>query len=134
VGDGENGRDGVEGEEDVGQFDSDEGKQQHGGLKAGAGTQEKLSSGIGGRVCMDEVALEPTCPTGCGGGSFCRVGEQANGGIEQDKREEKLDPMEAGDECDAAEDEASTHKDGPNDSPEKHVALMIVWDAEAAKK
>ena len=77
----------------------------------------------------------PGDPAGWGGGGGGRFRqEQADGGEEQDEREDVADPVEAGEQAEAGGDEEAAHDDGSGDSPEENLGLQGGGDAEDAEE
>jgi hypothetical protein len=129
-GDGEDGGDGVEREDDVGEFDGDESEKEYGNHRAVLFADEKsvLAQADG----VD--ASEPGKPAG--GVVFFRTGrdDQADGSDEKDRGEEIADPVEAVEEAETGGDEGSAQEDGAGDSPEEDPGLTGGFDVEGAKE
>ena len=119
--DGEDGGDGVECEDQVGEFDCDECEEEDRDHAAAVFDDEELvlteADGVD--------AGEPGDPAGCMGFVFFFGGkDQADGGDEQDGGEGVADPVEASEEAEARGDEGSAHENGSGDSPEEDLGLM----------
>jgi len=130
-GDGEDGGDGVEGEDDVGEFDGDEGEEE--------------DRNHAGAVFVDEETVltkadgmnagEPVDPSGGVGFVLLFFREdEADGGEEENGGEDVADPVKTGEETDPGGDEGSAHEDGAGDSPEKNLGLVGWFDLEGTEE
>jgi hypothetical protein len=131
TGDGENGGDGVEGEDDVGKLDGDEGEGEDGDHAAVGFANEKAVLAQTDGVNLGEP-FEPARRVGFFCGAFGE--EQADSGYEKDGCEDVADPMEAGQQAEAGGDEGSAHEDGPGNSPEEDFGLVGRFDFEEAEE
>ncbi len=127
AGDGEDGGDGVECEDDVGEFDGDEGEEEDGDHAATVFDDEELvltkADGM--------QAGEPGYPAwGVGLVFFVGGQDEANGGKEQDGGEDVADPLKAGEETEAGGDEGAAHENGSGDPPEEDFGLVAGLDLE----
>ena len=131
AGDGEDGGDGVQGEDYVGEFDGDEGKAEDRHHAATVFKDEELVLAKADGV----DAGEPGDPAR-GVGAFFFVGgkDEADGGDEQDGGEEIADPLEPLEQAETGGDEGSAHKDCAGDSPEEDFGLMGGLDIEGAEE
>jgi len=131
AGNGEDSGDGVEGEDDVGDLDGDEGQQEHGDDGAAAAEDDK--SVLTGADGMQ--AGEPGDPAGrCVGLVGLGGDDEADGGDEKDGGEDVGDGGEAGEQGKAAGDEESAHEEGSGYSPEEDFRLVGVVDADEAEE
>lgn len=125
--DGEDGGNGVEGEDDVGEFDGDQGQKEDCDHALAALEDEELVL----TKAYGVEAGEPGDPAGRFG--FWLFGARENetdGGDEQDSGEDVADPLEAGQEAEAGGDEGSAHEDGAEDAPEEGFGLIGGLDLE----
>ena len=60
--------------------------------------------------------------------------DETDGGGEEDEAEEGLDPVETGEEAEAAGDEGTAHEDGSGDPPEEDAGLVGGGDFEDAEE
>ena len=125
--DAEDRGDGVEREDDVGEFDGDKGEEENGDHAATVFDDEEL-------VLAEAYGMETGEPGDPAGGvGFVFLGgweNETDGGHEQDGGEGVADPVEASEESEAASDEGSAHEDGASDSPEEGFGLMDGFDFE----
>ena len=134
AGNGEDGGDGVQGEDHVGELNGDEGEAEDRHHAAIVFNDEELVL----TKADGADAGEPGNPAG-GVGFFFFVGgkDEADGGKEQDRSEDVGDPLEPCKQTEAGGDEGSAHDDSAGDSPEEDFGLMgrlYVESAEEQKK
>ena len=83
-------------------------------------------------------AIDPVNPEGSLGlAGFIRVffrDEEADRGDEKDDGEEIADPVESLEETEADGDEAATHQDGTEYTPEEDARLECGWNSEDAEE
>lgn len=127
----EHGGDGVEGEDDVGDFDCREREEENGGHPATAFAHEEAVLA----VADGREPGEPANPAGGFGAiGFCGGHDEADGGDEQDCAEDVVNPGEGFEQFYASGDEGAAHDDGSGDSPEEDLGLADVGDSEEAKE
>ena len=109
AGDREDGGDGVEREDDVGEFDGDEGQEENRDHALAVFDDEELVL-----TKADGVeAGEPGDPAWGVGLVFLGAGQdQTNGSDKQNSGEDVADPLEVSEEAYACGDEGSAHEDG----------------------
>jgi hypothetical protein len=130
AGDGEDGGNGVQGEDNIREFDGEQSEEEDSDHAAAVFADEELVLAKADR--MD--AGDPLDPAGCGLDRLGRGQDEANGGDEQDGGEEVTDPLEAGEEAKAGGDEGAAHHDGAGYSPKEDLGLAAGLDVEDAKK
>ena len=132
--DRKDGGDGVEGKDDVGDFDGDEREEKHGDHGGAALADEEDVGAV--RNGVD--AGHPADPDGLSGrflfGIVACGQDEADGGGQKDEAEDVIDPVKAGEEPDAAGDEGAAHEDGSGDAPEEDAGLVGGGDFEDAEE
>lgn len=155
-GDGEDGRNGIDGEDQVGDFDHDEGEEEWGdGPFRGEGSwswwigDDDASCGVGRIGGSDGAAGEEALAVEEIDGAEAFFGEaderivaggivgvdegHLGGGEDEEEAEEDEDPSVAHDEFRAEEDHAAAHDEGTDDAPEEDAVLVFIGDCEEAE-
>ena len=130
AGDGENGGDGVEREDDIGEFNGKQGQEENGDHAAAIFADEKMILAEADGV----DAGDPFDPAGRRLGLLGGGQDKADGGDEQNGGEDVADPLEVGQQLQAGGDEAPAHENGARNSPEEDLGLTVGLDVEGAKE
>jgi uncharacterized protein YdhG (YjbR/CyaY superfamily) len=122
-GDGEDGRDGIDGEHDIGAFHHDERERER--------RQVLLPAAIGQKVMAVELVRNPKMPA-CEaddrvvpGIGLLLVQEHSNGGEDQEGAEDVQHPVESLDEDGPQPDHQAAHDQRAEDSPEENAMLVL---------
>lgn len=129
AGDREDGRDGVEREDNIGKFNGDQGEEENGCHATAVLDDEEM-------VLAEADGVDFREPANPGRGLFTmgRGHDETDGGYEQDGCEDIADPGKAVEQADAGGDECAAHDDRPQDSPEEDAGLFEGLDLEQTEE
>ena len=129
AGDGEDGGNGVEGEDNVGELDGDQREEEDGSPPVLVFDDEEV-------VLVETDGVYFRKPADPDRGFLTMRGghDETDGSDEEDSGEDIADPGEAVEEADAGDDEGSAHDDSAEDSPEEDAGLLERLDLEDAEE
>ena len=131
--DREHGRQGVEGEDDVGRLDDDQDDEHRRGHALAVVDGEEVAVVVFGGD-GEEAAEEPHggVVLGVDVGVFAGEGH-LDAGVDEERAEDVEDPVKARDDAHADQNEDRAHHDGADDAPEEHAVLEARLDLEVGE-
>ena len=132
AGDGEDGGDGVEREDDVGELDGDEAAKRM--VAVGRPFSRTMKRSWRRLMGWRRVSHRSSGVFSGGVGLWLLRDEEADGGDQQDEGEDISDAVEAVEQGDAAGDEEAAHQHRACDSPEEDLGLVGGLDLEEAEE